>query len=241
MYLLSKLTEEKNLNYKGGIYHHTQIKFAFNTNRIEGSRLTEEQTRYIFETNTLLTNNENKSINIDDILETINHFKCFDYLLDIAEEKLTEFHIKKFHKLLKNNTAQSKKAWFNVGEYKAYPNEVGGKETTKPDLVSSEMVLLLNNYHNKSKIQFKDIIDFHYIFESIHPFQDGNGRVGRLIMFKECLKHGIVPFIIEDEFKMFYYRGLSEYPDIKEYLTDTCLSAQDKYRNVIDYFFPGKN
>lgn len=236
MSLLQKLIEEKNARIKGGIYHHTQIKFAYNTNRIEGSKLNEEQTRYIFETNTLLTDKECQSINVDDILETINHFSCFDYILDIAKEELTENHIKTIHYLIKNNTSQSKKAWFKVGDYKAYPNEVGGNETVKPGLVASEMNLLLLDYNKKKNIEFEEIVDFHFRFESIHPFQDGNGRVGRLIMFKECLKNNITPFIIEDDYKMFYYRGLSEYPKVKEYLIDTCLSAQDSYRRVLDYF-----
>lgn len=236
MKLLEALQEEKSSHLKGGIYHKTQIKLTYNTNRIEGSKLSEEQTRYIYETNTLFTNEGENSVNIDDILETVNHFHCFDYMLNIATEPLTEVHIKEFHKLLKSNTSDSKKEWFNVGEFKLKPNVVGGIETSKPNHVKRDVDALLKNYNAKENIEIFDIIDFHYEFEKIHPFQDGNGRVGRLIMFKECLKHNIVPFIIEDEFKFFYYRGLSEYSKIKEYLTDTCLSAQDNYIELLKYF-----
>jgi Fic family protein len=236
MKLLETLQKEKSSNLKGGIYHKTQVKLTYNTNRIEGSKLSEEQTRYIYETNTLFTENGENTANIDDIIETVNHFYCFDYMLKVAREPLTEVHIKEFHKLLKTNTSESKKEWFNVAEYKSKPNIVGGLETSKPRDVEDHINKLLNNYNDKETIELLDIIDFHHEFETIHPFQDGNGRVGRLIMFKECLKHNIVPFIIEDEFKFFYYRGLSEYPKIKEYLTDTCLSAQDNYMRLIEYF-----
>ena len=236
MKLLEILKEEKASNLKGGIYHKTQIKLAYNTNRIEGSKLSEEQTRYIYETNTLFTKEGENTANIDDILETVNHFYCFDYMLKIAEEPLSEIHIKKFHYFLKLNTCDSKKEWFKVGDYKSRPNIVGGIETSAPSAVKKDINALLNNYNLKQKITIFDVIDFHYEFEKIHPFQDGNGRVGRLIMFKECLKNNIVPFIIEDEFKFFYYRGLSEYPNIKEYLTDTCLSSQDNYLKILNYF-----
>lgn len=236
MKLLETLQEEKSSNLKGGIYHKTQIKLAYNTNRIEGNKLSEEQTRYIYETNTLFTDEGENTANIDDILETVNHFHCFDYMLKIANEPLSEEHIKEFHKRLKFNTSDSKKEWFNVGEYKLKPNVVGEIETSKPNEVKKDMNTLLKNYNEKETIEIFNIIDFHYDFEKIHPFQDGNGRVGRLIMFKECLKHNIVPFIIEDEFKFFYYRGLSEYSKIKEYLTDTCLSAQDNYIELMNYF-----
>ncbi|MFV0540049.1 MAG: Fic family protein [Aestuariibaculum sp.] len=236
MKLLEILQEEKLSNLKGGIYHKTQIKLTYNTNRIEGSKLSEEQTRYIYETNTLFTENGENTANIDDIIETVNHFQCFDYMLTIAKEPLSEKHIKEFHKILKLNTSDSKKGWFNVGEYKLKPNVVGGIETSKPNEVKKHINSLLKDYNKKENIDIYDIINFHYEFETIHPFQDGNGRVGRLIMFKECLKNGIVPFIIEDEFKFFYYRGLSEYPKIKDYLTDTCLSAQDNYKELMNYF-----
>ncbi|CAM1333004.1 MULTISPECIES: Fic family protein [Tenacibaculum] len=236
MKLLETLQEEKSSNLKGGIYHKTQIRLAYNTNRIEGSKLSEEQTRYIYETNTLFTEEGENTANIDDIIETVNHFHCFDYMLKISKETLSEKHIKEFHKLLKINTSDSKKEWFNVGAYKSKPNVVGGIETSKPNKVKEDINTLLKIYNKKENIEIFDIIDFHYEFEKIHPFQDGNGRVGRLIIFKECLKHNIIPFIIQDEFKFFYYRGLSEYPKIKGYLTDTCLSAQDNYKELMKYF-----
>ncbi len=236
MKLLDVLREEKSSNLKGGIYHKTQIQLAYNTNRIEGSKLSEEQTRYIYETNTLFTKKGEETANIDDIIETVNHFHCFDYMLEIAQEPLSETHIKEFHRILKTNTSDARKEWFKVGAYKLRPNEVGGIETSKPDEVKKDMDNLLKKYNKKKSIDFSDIVDFHYKFEAIHPFQDGNGRVGRLIMFKECLRNNIVPLIIEDEFKFFYYRGLSEYPKIKAYLTDTCLSAQDDYKNLMTYF-----
>jgi len=238
MNLLQILRDEKNLNLKGGLYHQTQIKLAYNTNRIEGSLLSEEQTRYIYETNTIFVEPENPAANVDDIIETVNHFTCFNYMLDIADESLSEEQIKKFHSLLKCNTSDAKKSWFNVGDYKSKPNIVGGIETSSPAQVPAEMKKLLQSYQQKPTILFEDIVDFHYRFEQIHPFQDGNGRVGRLIIFKECLAHNILPFIIEDDYKFYYYRGLKEYPSIKEYLTDTCLSAQDNYKLMVDYFFP---
>lgn len=236
--LLKVLREEKESQLKGGIYHQTQIKLAYNTNRIEGSKLSEEQTRYIYETNTLFVDNGETTVNIDDIVETVNHFSCFDYMLDIAHEPISEKHIKKFHALLKTNTSDSKKSWFCIGDYKLKPYIVGGIETSLPADVEPNMNNLIGNYHNKKTITINDIIDFHFRFESIHPFQDGNGRVGRLIMFKECLANNISPFIIEDDYKFYYYRGLKEYPNVKEYLVDTCLSAQDNYKNLIMYFFP---
>lgn len=236
MKLLEILQTEKSSKLKGGIYHKTQIKLTYNTNRIEGSKLSEEQTRYIFETNTLFTEKAEEVTNVDDIIETLNHFNCFDYMLEIAAEPLSENHIKKFHQILKTNTSDAKKDWFKVGDYKTLPNVVGGIETTKPNDVAKHMAVLLKNYNEKATVGLLDIVDFHFEFETIHPFQDGNGRVGRLIMFKECLRHSIVPFIIEDESKFFYYRGLSEYPNVKGYLTDTCLSAQDDYKAMLNYF-----
>lgn len=238
MNLLNVLLEERNTSYKGGIYHNTQINFTYNTNRIEGSKLSQEQTRYIFETNTLFLEEGQQTSNVDDILETVNHFSCFDYMLDIADRPLNETQIKTLHKLLKSNTSDAKKSWFNIRDYKTQPNVVGGMETTHPEEVSIEMKKLLEVYNKKIEVKFEDIIDFHFQFESIHPFQDGNGRVGRLIMFKECLRHQILPFIIEDEYKMFYYRGLSEYSKVKGYLLDTCLAAQDNYKTLFKYFFP---
>jgi len=238
MDLLKILREQKSMGLKGGIYHQTQVKLAYHTNRIEGSKLSEEQTRYIYETNTILMENGETTANVDDIVETVNHFSCFDYMLDIADEPLSEQHIRKFHYLLKVNTSDSKKSWFRIGDYKLRPNVVGGIETTLPANVPQAMKKLLEAYHSKKAISLNDIIDFHFQFERIHPFQDGNGRVGRLIGFKECLRNDIIPFIIEDDHKFFYYRGLAEYPDVKGYLTDTCLSAQDNYKKIIDYFLP---
>jgi Fic family protein len=236
MDLLERLTQEQASRLKGGIYHQTQIRFSYNSNRIEGSQLTEEQTRYIYETNTIFFEESGATARIDDIMETINHFNCFDYLLTIAVEPLCEEHIKTFHSLLKSNTSDSKKTWFEVGDYKKLANMVAGIETTHPSKVPPAMEKLLHQYRSKKAVSFEDIVDFHFQFERIHPFQDGNGRVGRLIMFKECLAHHIVPFIIEDDHKFFYYRGLSEYPKIQEYLIDTCLSAQDNYKRLIVYF-----
>lgn len=236
MSLLETLFEEKESNLKGGLYHQTQIQLAYNTNRIEGSKLSEEQTRYIYETNTLFLENGEETANIDDIIETINHFSCFDYMLDIAKEPLSEEHIKRFHFILKSNTSDSKRAWFNVGDYKLKPNVVGGLETSLPSDVPGDIKNLLDKYNGQRDVAINDIIDFHYHFEKIHPFQDGNGRVGRLIMFKECLAHHIVPFIVEEQYKFFYYRGLSEYCKVEEFLIDACLSAQDSYKRMVDYF-----
>lgn len=238
MDLLAVLRDEKSSSLKGGIYHQTQIKLAYNTNRIEGSKLSEEQTRYIYETNTIFLENGEKTANVDDIIETVNHFACFDYMLSIADEPLSEEQIKKFHYLLKINTSDAKKEWFRIGDYKLKPNTVGGIETTSPSAVASDMKKLLTTYHEKNVITVNDIIDFHFSFEQIHPFQDGNGRVGRLIIFKECLANRIVPLIIEEDHKFYYYRGLSEYPKVKGYLIDTCLSAQDNFRKIVDYFLP---
>jgi Fic family protein len=236
MNLLSQLLEEKMMGLKGGLYHQTQIRLAFNSNRIEGSRLSEEQTRYIYETNTLHLENGDSTANVNDIIETVNHFLCFDYMLDVAREPLSEIQIKEFHRLLKNGTSDARKTWFRVGEYKSKPNVVGGIETSLPKDVHTDMRNLLNQYHQKESVTLQDIVDFHYHFEAIHPFQDGNGRVGRLIIFKECLANNILPFIIEDENKFFYYRGLKEYPRVKEFLTDTCLSEQDDYLKMVEYF-----
>lgn len=232
--LLKVLLQEKEMKLKGGIYHKTQIDFTYNSNHIEGSKLTEDQTRYIFETNTLGVNNE--TVNIDDIIETLNHFKCVDYIIENAENKLSESMIKKLHLMLKTATSDSKKDWFKVGDYKQKPNEVGGQETCSPQNVPAKMKKLIENYKEKQDKTFEDIIEFHQNFESIHPFQDGNGRVGRLIMFKECLANNIVPFIIDEQLKLFYYRGLKQWKHEKNFLLDTCLSAQDKYKKYLDYF-----
>ena len=232
--LLKALREQKTVKLKGGIYHRTQIDLTYNSNHIEGSRLTHDQTRYIFETNTIGITDE--SINVDDIIETTNHFRCIDLIIDRAEDKLSEAFIKELHQILKAGTSHSRNDWFNVGEYKRLPNEVGGIETCAPENVHHQMKSLLTEYNAKKQKSLEDIIDLHQRFESIHPFQDGNGRVGRLIMFKECLANRIVPFIITDELKMFYYRGLHEWGKINGYLTDTCLTAQDNYKQLFDYF-----
>lgn len=232
--LLYQLREEKKINLKGGIYHQTQVKLAYNSNHIEGSRLTEEQTRYIYETNTIGL--EREPVNVDDIMEAVNHFRCFDYILDCAEDALTESIIKKLHFILKSNTSDSRLEWFNMGEYKQRPNMVGDLKTTPPSKVKREMQRLLFEYQQKEKISFEDIVEFHYHFERIHPFQDGNGRVGRLIIFKECLKYNIIPFIIDERHKLYYYRGLKEFENEPGYLTDTCLSAQDMYAEMLKYF-----
>ncbi len=237
MPLLVVLRQEKEARLKGGIYHKTQIDLTYNSNHIEGSRLTHDQTRYIFETNTIGI--EGESVRVDDIIETTNHFRCIDLIIDRAEERLTESLIKELHSILKMGTSDSRRDWFTVGDYKRLPNEVGGNETTAPEDVHREIKALLKEYNSKKRKSFEDIIDLHQRFEAIHPFQDGNGRVGRLVMFKECLANGCVPFIITEELKMFYYRGLREWPRIKEYLRDTCLTAQDNYKAVLDYFKVG--
>ena len=232
--LLSILQEEKRTKYAGGIYHKTQIDLTYNSNHIEGSRLTHDQTRYIFETNTIGV--ENEVLNVDDVIETSNHFRCIDLIIDHAASTLSEHFIKKLHHILKTSTSDSRKDWFAVGEYKRLPNEVGGMQTSLPEEVADKMKALLSNYNAVPKKTLDNILDFHVRFERIHPFQDGNGRVGRLIMFKECLKYNIVPFIIEENLKLFYYRGLKEWYNEKGYLTDTCLTAQDKYKAYLDYF-----
>ena len=232
--LLERLRAEKKASVKGGIYHKIQIELTYNSNHIEGSKLTHDQTRYIFETNTIGA--ENDALNVDDIIETANHFKCIDMVIDNATYRLAEKFIKELHFTLKSGTSDSRKDWFNVGEYKKLPNEVGGKETAKPEDTANKIKTILKDYNQKDEHTLEEIIDFHYRFETIHPFQDGNGRVGRLIMFMECLKNNIVPFIIDEELKMFYYRGLSEWNNEKGYLTDTCLTAQDKYKAYLDYF-----
>ena len=232
--LLTMLREQKASRLKGGIYHRTQIDLTYNSNHIEGSRLTHDQTRYIFETNTIGISDG--IVNVDDIVETVNHFRCLDYIIDHAEEPLSESLIKQLHLLLKTGTSDSQKEWFAVGDYKRLPNEVGGIETCPPQEVHREMKNLISNYNHCKKKVLEHILDFHVRFEQIHPFQDGNGRVGRLIMFKECLANGIVPFIITDELKLFYYRGLHEWGHINGFLTDTCLTAQDQYKSLLDYF-----
>ena len=232
--LLDILQEEKKRKYSGGIYHKTQIELTYNSNHMEGSRLTHDQTRYIFETNTIGI--ENEIINVDDVIETANHFRCIDIIIDQAKAPLSEKLIKELHLTLKNGTSDSRKEWFSVGDYKKLPNEVGGIETTAPEEVPVKIRKLLAEYNSKRNKTIDDIINFHVNFERIHPFQDGNGRIGRLIMFKECLKYNIVPFIIEDNLKLYYYRGLKEWTTQKGYLIDTCLTAQNKYKTYLDYF-----
>ena len=232
--VLEVLRDEMVHNVSGGLYHKTQIELTYNSSHMEGSRLTHDQTRYIFETNTVGA--DEGVLHVDDIIETSNHFRCMDKIIQKAEIKLTEKFIKELHLILKSGTSDSKVSWFAVGDYKKRPNEVGGMTTTLPENVGSEMKSLISKYNTLPEVILDDILDFHVKFERIHPFQDGNGRIGRLIMFKECLKHDIVPFIIEDDMKIFYYRGLSEWDNEKGYLTDTCLAAQDKYKSYLDYF-----
>ena len=233
--LLSVLREEKARKIKGGIYHKIQIELTYNSNHIEGSRLTHDQTRFIYETNTIGME-KTSVLNVDDIVETANHFKCIDMIIDAANQPLSEAFLKSLHRTLKSGTSDSRKEWFTVGDYKKIPNEVGGMETALPEEVPDKIQQLLREYHSKEKKNLEDILDFHVKFERIHPFQDGNGRVGRLILFKECLKYNIVPFIIEDDIKMFYYRGLKEWNNEKGYLMDTCLTVQDRYKAYLDYF-----
>lgn len=235
--ILGILREQKNMNLKGNLYHNTQITFAYNTNHIEGSKLTEDQTRYIYETNTLLAEKDSVT-DLDDILETSNHFKLFDFMLDTADKKLTENMIKEFHRILKEGTSNGRKDWFVVGDYKKLSSEVGGLKTTEPKNVERDMKKLLEWYDSLEQVTIKEIIEFHAKFEKIHPFQDGNGRIGRIIAFKECLKNNIVPFIILDKDKLFYYRGLNQYQNNKEkgFLIDTCLNAQDQYTEMIKYY-----
>lgn len=233
--LLLELRREKEMKLSGGIYHKLQVDMTYNSNHIEGSKLSHDQTRYIFETRTIGMEN-GKNVRVDDIVETVNHFTCIDLAIDAANKELTEKLIKEFHRILKSGTSDARLAYFRVGEYKLIANEVGGADTVPPERVPYEMARLLKEYNEKEEITVYDIIDFHKRFESIHPFQDGNGRVGRLIILKECLKHNIVPILITDEFKDFYYRGLKEYNHEKGYLIDTCLNGQDIFKKYLDQF-----
>lgn len=232
--LLARLREEKASKLKGGIYHRTQIDLTYNSNHIEGSKLTKEQTRYIFETNTLGITTENTSV--DDILETVNHFRCIDYVIDHAADKITEAHIKQLHAILKTNTSDSRKEWFAVGDYKRLANEVGEQETVAPKDVHRHIKALLSDYNALKQVEFDDILDFHVRFERIHPFQDGNGRVGRLLLFWQCLQSAQVPFIITEDLRLFYYRGIQNWGETNGYLRDTCLTAQDNYKALLEYF-----
>lgn len=234
-YLLERLREEKKNSINGGVYHSIQINLTYNSNHIEGSELTHDQTRYIFETRTIdLKEIDNGLIKVDDLIETVNHFNAIDRVIDFANYELSEAFIKELHKMLKTNTQDSRLSWFAVGDYKKRPNIVGGLETTPPRLVPQEMKKLLDGYNQKSSHTLEEIIEFHVMFERIHPFQDGNGRVGRLIAFKECLKNNIVPFIILDKYKLYYYRGLKEWNHQKGYLIDTCLNGQDILKSELD-------
>ena len=232
--LLSRLREEKEAKLNGGIYHRTQIDLTYNSNHIEGSRLSKEQTRFIFETNTLGITTE--SMSVDDIMETVNHFRCIDYVIDHAMDKITETHIEQLHAILKMNTSDSHKDWFAVGDYKRLPNEVGGGETVQPKEVHKRMKALISEYNAFKNVEFDDILNFHVLFERIHPFQDGNGRVGRLLLFWQCLQSAHVPFVITEELRLFYYRGIQNWGNINGYLRDTCLAAQDNYKLLLDYF-----
>jgi Fic family protein len=235
--LSTYIAEEKQAKRNGGLYHKTQINLAYNSNKIEGSKLTEEQTRYIFETRTIGFKDE-EAVPVDDIIETSNHFAAFDYLIDTIDAPLSNDIIKAFHCILKTSTSDAAKSWFRVGDWKQMPNEVGGNRTTLPQDVEVEISKLGNWYSSIGAISFENIVEYHYRFEKIHPFQDGNGRVGRLIMFRECLKNDIVPFIIDDNHKQFYYRGLKDFAAVRGYLMDTCLSAQDTYTEWVQYFYP---
>lgn len=234
--LSSYLIEEKQAKRKGGLYHKTQVILAYNSNRIEGSKLTEEQTRYIFETRTIGFKDQ-EAVPVDDIIETSNHFVAFDYLIDTVDTPLSNTMVKEFHRILKTGTSDATKEWFHVGDWKKLPNEVGGAATSLPGEVETDMNQLNDWYHSIREISFEDIVEYHYHFEKIHPFQDGNGRVGRLILFRECLKNNIIPFVIDDDHKQFYYRGLREFANRREFLTDTCLSAQDTYKEWVNYFY----
>lgn len=232
--LLDVLRAEKAAKLHGGIYHRVQIDLTYNSNHIEGSRLTHDQTRFIFETNTI--GMSDGAVKVDDVVETANHFKCIDMVIDSAAHVLSEAFIKQLHATLKSGTSNSRQDWFAVGDYKKLPNEVGGMDTAQPEEVASQMKKLLSEYNANKEKSFDDLLDFHYRFERIHPFQDGNGRVGRLVLFKECLRNNIVPFIIDEDTKLYYYRGLKEWERERGYLRDTCLAAQDKFKKYLDCF-----
>ena len=232
--LLARLRAEASSRISGGIYHKVQVELTYNSNHIEGSKLTHDQTRLIFETSTVGA--EDAGVRVDDIIEAVNHFRCIDYVIDHANDTLSEALIKGLHRMLKTSTRDSSQDWFAIGDYKRIPNEVGGRDTTAPEAVAREMGALISSYEAESIHTFEDIVAFHVAFERIHPFQDGNGRVGRLIMFKECLRNRVTPFVITDEMKLFYYRGLKNWDGEKGWLMDTCLSAQDEFKQWLDYF-----
>lgn len=230
-HILQIIRDEKEAKISGGLYHELQVRMTYNSNHIEGSRLSEDQTRYIFETNTI---NAPDGVPVDDIIETVHHFQAIDYVIDHCEEVLSEEIIKELHYILKHDTSDARLSWFAVGEYKTRANLIGGKETVRPEAVSGKMKQLLSDYNRKQNITIHDIIEFHAEFEMIHPFQDGNGRVGRLICLKECLRHNIIPFIIEDSKKLYYYRGLSKWHQERGWLMDTCLDGQDTFKHLLD-------
>lgn len=232
--LLEILTAERRAKLSGGIYHKVQVELTYNSNHIEGSRLTHDQTRYIFETNTI--GMDGGAVGVDDVVETANHFQCIDFVIENAKKPITEALIKELHRTLKSGTSDARQGWFAVGEYKKLPNTVGDLYTVSPEKVAESMKALLNEYNAMKEKSFDDLLNFHYRFERIHPFQDGNGRIGRLLLFKDCLKYNIVPFIIDEKLKLFYYRGLKEWEQERGYLRDTCLAAQDKFKLYLDYF-----
>lgn len=232
--LLERLQQEQTARQTGGMYQYLQIELTYHSNRIEGSGLTQRQVRSIYETNSIGITEE--PVAVDDVIEAVNHFQCIDRIIQRASEPLTEEFILELHKILKTGTSDSRLDWVAVGAYKKVPNEVGGRDTTPPQEVPGAMEQLLTEYHSNREKQLEDLIDFHVRFEHIHPFQDGNGRVGRLILFKECLRYGVVPFVIQDDLKMFYYRGLSQWGRENGYLLDTCLAAQDRFKKYLQYF-----
>lgn len=229
-HILQILREEKEGKISGGLYHELQVRMTYNSNHIEGLKLTEDQTRLIFETRTI---NIDDIVSVDDIIETSNHFRAIDYVIDHALEPLSEDIIKHLHLILKSGTKDVSLDWCRVGEYKMRANMVGGRETSKPSEVSTSMNKLVTDFNSKSNITIDDIIKFHADFEYIHPFQDGNGRIGRLISLMQCLRFNIVPFIIEDSKKLYYYRGLSNWKEDKGWLIDTCLDEQDTFKTIL--------
>lgn len=236
--VLGILRMEKDAQLKGGFYHQLQIDFAYNSNHMEGSRLSQDQTRWIFETQTV--GNLAADVPVDDVIEMANHFRCVDRVIETCGAALTERYIKELHTLLKSGTSDSRKAWFAVGDYKRLENVVGGYETCPVKSVHSEMVRLLGDYKATEKT-FEALLDFHVRFERIHPFQDGNGRIGRLLLFKECLKYGFMPFVIADSLKQFYYLGLKEWGENRRVrLLDTCRTGQDVFALMLRRFGHGR-
>ena len=231
--LKQELIKQKESKFKGNIYHFSQVNFSYNSNKIEGSRLTSEQTEAIFETSSFISKNDDL-IKLDDLIESKNHFKLFDYMLDYVDEPLSKEMIIEMNKILKRGTSDEDNPRYNVGGFKVVPNTIGVVnmiETSSPETTEQDADSLLDDYSKLTQVTLEDIIDFHVKFERIHPFGDGNGRVGRIIMFKECLKNNIMPFIILDQDKPYYIRGLKEYNRDKKYLIDTILHSEDIYEN----------